>query len=98
MAMATKLGRIETYLEGLLTMKLYNALMMWSCKVTWQTNTIISLLPDCLRPPNLAGWQLTLTGSYPQSQMILSLRGLTRSRDKLKLFNLHYPSAYGHQT
>ena len=32
--MATTLGRMVTYLEGLLTIKLHNALITWSCKAT----------------------------------------------------------------
>ena len=34
------------------------------------TKTIISPLSKCLWTPNLAGWWLTLRGSYPQSSMI----------------------------
>ena len=32
--MATKIGRIVTYFDWLLTKKLYNAFITWSCKVT----------------------------------------------------------------
>ena len=35
--MATKLGRMVIYLDRLLIIKSYKALIMWSCKVTWQT-------------------------------------------------------------
>ena len=35
--MATKSVRLVTYLEGLQTIKSYNALITWSCKLTWQT-------------------------------------------------------------
>ena len=31
--MVTKLGRMVTYLEEFLTIKLFNASIMWSCKV-----------------------------------------------------------------
>ena len=31
--MTTKLGRMLTYLEGLLTIKSHNALIIWSCKI-----------------------------------------------------------------
>ena len=31
--MANKIGRMVTYLDGLLTMKLFNILITWSCKV-----------------------------------------------------------------
>ena len=48
--MATKLGRMVTYLEGLTTIKSHNILITWSCKAMWQTKIIISLLPKCLWP------------------------------------------------
>ena len=34
----------------------HDLLIMWSCKITWQTKFIIFPLPDWLRAPNLAGW------------------------------------------
>ena len=46
--MTTRLSRVVTYLERLHTEMSNNALIMWSCKVTWKTKTIISPLPDCL--------------------------------------------------
>ena len=39
-------------------------LIMWSCKITWQTKIIISSLPQCLWPPNLASWWLAMRGFY----------------------------------
>ena len=40
---ANKLGSgMVTYLEGLLTIKSFNTLIMWSCKVACQTKTNIS--------------------------------------------------------
>ena len=39
-------------------------LVTWSCETTRQTE-IIWPLPQCLRPPNLAGWWLVFRGSYP---------------------------------
>ena len=56
--MTTKLGKMVTYLEGLLPIKLNDALIMWSSKITWKTKTIISPIPQCLWPPNLAGQYL----------------------------------------
>ena len=41
-----------TYLDEFLPIKLYQPLTTWSCKVTWQTKTIISPLALCLWPPN----------------------------------------------
>ena len=64
----------------------------------WQIKTIISLLLQCLRPTNLAGWWLTIRASYPSSHMTLWERVFTRSRDKLKPSHLHYHKAYDHQT
>ena len=97
-SMARKLGKTGTYLEGLLPLKSHDAMITWSCEITWQTKTIISPLPQCLRPPNMAAWQLTWMGSYPYSHINLWFCGLAKSFDKLKLLNLHNHSAYGHQT
>ena len=38
--MTNKLSRMVTYLEGLLPIELLNPLVMWFCKITWQTKTI----------------------------------------------------------
>ena len=45
---ATKLARMVTYLEGLLPIKSRDTLITWSCKITWQTKTIISHLDGLL--------------------------------------------------
>ena len=39
---------LVTYHEGFPLMKSYDPLTTWSCKVTWQTNFLITLLADCL--------------------------------------------------
>ena len=52
-----------TYLNELLPIKSRDPLITWSCKITRHTKIIIAPLQQCLWPPNLAGWQLTLTGS-----------------------------------
>ena len=57
-SMAIKLGRMVTNLEGLLTIKSYNAFVPWSCKFTRQTKTTKSALTKCLWLPNLAGCSL----------------------------------------
>ena len=90
--MATKHGRMAT-LEKLLLIKLYDRLIMWSSKITWQTKANISPLPQYLRP----FLRVTLSGSFPLRNMALKLRGLARSRNKLKTC-LHYHNAYGQQT
>ena len=64
MSMATKLGRMVTYLECLPPIKVLIPLVTWSCKISWQTKTIIYPLPQCLWPPDLPVWWLTLRGSY----------------------------------
>ena len=46
--MATKLGRIVTYF-------IRDPLITWFCQIAWQTK-IISPLPKCEWPPNLADW------------------------------------------
>ena len=38
--MATKLDTMVTYLERLLTKKSFYGLITWSCKVTWQKNSL----------------------------------------------------------
>ena len=48
MPTATKLGRSVTYHEGDSTIKSHDPLIMWSCKITRQTKTIISTIPQCL--------------------------------------------------
>ena len=54
--MATKLGRMKTYLDGLLSPKSYESLITWSCEMAWQTKATISPLSECLWPPNLTRW------------------------------------------
>lgn len=61
------------------------------------TENIISHLPEYIWPTNLAGWWLSLRGSYQYSRITLSLCDVARSRDKLKTY-LHYHNEYGHQT
>ena len=53
---AAKLGRIVTYLDVILPLKLIGPLVTWSYQINWQTKTIRSLLPKCLWSPNLEGW------------------------------------------
>ena len=62
--MATKLGRVVSYYEGLLPIKSHNPLITKSCKIKWQTKTITSSMPQCLWPPNLARWWLSLKVFY----------------------------------
>ena len=97
LSMATKLNKVVTYHEGLPLIKWHDP-VTWSCKITWKTKTIITPLPQCLWPWNLAGWWLTIRDSYSWSHVTLWSCVLTRSHDKLKPFYLHYNNAYDHQT
>ena len=54
--MPTKLGKIVTYLDGLLSMKLHGPLITWSCEIKWQTKTSMFPLPQCQWPRNLVVW------------------------------------------
>ena len=54
--MATKLGKMITYLDWLLLIKSHDPLISWSCKITLQNKTTISPLSERLWLPNLAGW------------------------------------------
>ena len=68
--MATKGGRMVTYVDYLLPINSNDHIIMWFCEIRRQTKTI-SQLPHCLWPQNLAGWRLTLSDLYPQSDHII---------------------------
>ena len=46
MPMATKVGRVVTYHEGLPPIKSHDRLITWSCKITGQTKFVITPLPE----------------------------------------------------
>ena len=50
MPMATKLGKLVTWHEGLPPIMLLDPLVTWSCEIMWQTKIIISPLPQYLWP------------------------------------------------
>ena len=77
--------------------KSHDALIIWSCKITGQSKTIIFRLPHSFWPPNLGGLWLTLSGSHPENYTTLWSHGLERLRDKLKLLNRHYHSVSGQE-
>ena len=60
----TRLGRMVIYLEGLIPIELPHTFVTWPSKITGQTKTVISPLPQSLWPLNLAGWWLTMKGSH----------------------------------
>ena len=57
-----KLGRLVTYFEGLLPITSHGPLIIWFCKVIWQTKNI-SLLSN-LWLPNSAGWWHIMKSSH----------------------------------
>ena len=90
--MATKLGRMITYLDGLLSIKSNDPLITWSCEITWQTKNNLYPLLQCLWPPNLEGcnlpwWSFGYKIKWPFDQY-----------NKLNIFYIHYHNAYGHKT
>ena len=89
--------KMVTYLEEFLFIESHGSLIVWSCKITWQAK-IMSTLLQSLWPPNLAGWWLTLTDSYLQSNMVVESRAPVRLLGKLKPLYLHQHLAYSHQT
>ena len=56
---ATKHGRMMAYLEWFLPIKSHDCIIMWSCKITWQTN-IIYPLTHFLWLSILTGWGNTM--------------------------------------
>ena len=59
----TKLGWVVTYQEGLPPIKSHDPLIIWFCKIIWQTKIIITPLPKWLWSPDFAGSWLALMGS-----------------------------------
>ena len=54
---AAKLGRIVTYLDVILPLKLIGPLVTWSYQINWQIPpTIISRLSQCLLPSIVTSW------------------------------------------
>ena len=50
MPMASKRGRMTTYLDGLLHVKSLDPLITWHCEITCQTKNIISPIPQLIWP------------------------------------------------
>ena len=69
--MATNLAEVVTYYEKLRPTKLRNRLNMWLCETTWYIKNIISLLPQCLWPPSLAGLLYAMRNFSPLSKKFL---------------------------
>ena len=56
MPMATKRGRMMTYLAWILPINSHDHIITWSCKITWQTKIIIYPLTQCPWLSILAAW------------------------------------------
>ena len=75
--MATKLGRIVTYLDKLLLIKSHDLLVTWSfeishihiitcsCDIAWKTKIVIYLVTQYLWLSILAGWGYTMSSFLP---------------------------------
>ena len=60
---ATKHGRMVTYLEWFLPIKPHDPLITWSSEITWQISNTLVPMP-MLGPTNLAGWWFNVKDSY----------------------------------
>ena len=97
--MAAKLGRIVTYLEGLLA-KSY--LIIWSCEITRKTKVILSPLlvatsVDVAGHQTWQGGKLHWEGPTHNFTQPFGHVFLPRPPDKLKQLYLYYQNAFGHQ-
>ena len=54
--MATKLGGMVTYLDGILPIKSNDSFIKWPYEITWQTKTTIYPLSEWPWPPSLLRW------------------------------------------
>ena len=75
MPMATKLGRMVTYLKQLPCIKLLENLVLWFCQVTWQKKTYLHYFSGLT----------TKLGSLVAYLVALYLRGVAWLRDRLKI-------------
>ena len=85
--LTVKLGRMVTYLEGLLFTKPRKSLITWSCKVTWKMKTITFYDHQTWQDGDLPWWAPHKV-TWPFEHSI----------DKLKPLYLQYRSSSGHQT
>ena len=111
MRTATRIGRVLTYLEGLLPQNLHGCLVKWSCEIIWQIKTIIFPLSQCLGPK---AWQIkNIISSLPQclwptnlsrwwhtmtKSRVLQSRVFVRSHGILGMLYFHSQKTYEHQT
>ena len=90
MSMTTKLCKGVTYHEGVPLIKSHDPRITWSCEIAWQTKIIKYPLLQCLWLPNLAERVYTIRSFLAYAHIILSSRGLVRSRKILDLLYLYY--------
>ena len=95
--MASKPGRMVSYLDWILPIKLIKPLVPRSRKITWQTKTIIPLLPQCIWLPNwqdgnLSRWTLSHKVKWLFDHVVL-----LDCVANYKPLHLYYHSVYGHQ-
>ena len=57
--------KMVIYFDELLLIKSHDPLITWSYKIKWETKIIISSLPQCLWPSNVARWWFIWMGSSP---------------------------------
>ena len=89
MSITIKLAKVLTYHEELPVIKSHSPLIKWSCKITWQTKTIRSPLPQCQWLTKLSRMVTHQDGLSPiksHDPLIVS----SKSRDILNPFYLHY--------
>ena len=69
MLMATKRGRVMTYLGWLLPIRSHDHIITWSCNITWQTKIITYPLIKCICIwlSVLAEWGYTVRSFLPQA-------------------------------
>ena len=81
MPMAIKRGRVKIYNEELSSIKSWNPLIKWSSKVTWNINSLLSLLQQVLWLPNLVRCLLTMRSFHPESHTTVWIYGYVKPRD-----------------
>ena len=95
MPIASKLYKMFIYIDGfLLPIKSHDSLITWSFKITWQTNIIISSLPQCLWLPNLAKAYLPWWVPADKFTLFFVTWSYQITRH-LKPLYLYYHNAYG---
>ena len=80
LSLATKRGRMVTCLNELLTIKSHDPFIIRFCQITWQNKPLISPLPQCLQPPNMVAWWLTLRSSQLKSHNTNEKHHISTSR------------------